>query len=38
MNRARILRMRKTNELVESLLFKSKVKLAEQLAADPDSY
>jgi hypothetical protein len=38
MNRARILKMRKTNEIVESLLRASKLKMAEQLEADRDSY
>jgi V-type H+-transporting ATPase subunit E len=38
MNRARILKMRKTNEIVESLLSASKLKMAEKLAEDRDSY
>jgi V-type H+-transporting ATPase subunit E len=38
LNRARILKMRKTNELVESLLNAAKIKMAEKLADDQDSY
>jgi V-type H+-transporting ATPase subunit E len=38
LNRARILKMRKTNELVESLLMKAKIRMAEQISEDQDSY
>ena len=38
LNKTRIQKMRKTNELVESLLHESKVKMAERLAGDEDSY
>jgi len=38
LNKTRINKMRKTNELVESLQFEAKVKMASELKARPENY
>ena len=38
LNKTRINKMRKTNELVESLQFEAKVKMASELKAKPENY